>query len=107
MLGLSVVATAVMMVLVTLPLVEERHAAEARYRQTAEDFAAISAEKQEVEHTLTMLTTSLEAVEREVRRELRMIRPGEKLILIKREKRPSQSGALYQPEAPEGVALGH
>lgn len=107
LLGFSLLATAALMVLVTLPLVAERHEAEARYRETAEDFAEISAGLREVENTLTLLTTSLEAVEHEVRSELRMIKPGEKLVLIQREKRPAIDTTLYRDEQANGVALGH
>mgnify|MGYP006311507297 FL=1 len=64
---------------------KEAHQAERNYERTARQLELTTQNLREVEHRLTRLTTSVEAVEDEAREQHRMIKPGETLLLVERE----------------------
>jgi cell division protein FtsB len=80
----------IIIVLLFLPLLihenlvarENVDRARAEYERTATRLKTTTADLQRIERRLTRLTTSLGAVEDEVREQHRMIRPGETLVLI-------------------------
>ena len=63
----------------------ERVRARARYEHTASDFRQSTRSVQQVEGKLRALTQNVGAVEEEVREQLRMVKPGESLVLIHHE----------------------
>jgi len=65
---------------------QEMERAEVRYDLTAKELVQSTSALSIIEKRLTRLTNSLEAVEEEARRELRMVRPGEKFLLLDYEK---------------------
>ena len=61
---------------------QETESARATYVATAEELRMTTEQLRRSEEWLKELTTSTEAVEREARRQFRMIRPGEELLFI-------------------------
>lgn len=66
---------------------QEMERAQVRYELTAKELVQSTATLTKIENRLTRLINSVEAVEEEARRELRMVRPGEKFLLLDYEKR--------------------
>ena len=69
----------------SLDRLDERGEAEARYRHQMEQVAAVTEDLDAVERRLRLLTTSMTAVEHEVRLHLKMVAPGERLVMIQYE----------------------
>jgi cell division protein FtsB len=72
----------------TMLLREEVATTQARYQHEAAELAQLTARMEQVERRLRLLTSSVPAVEQEVRRTLRMVRPGEHLVLFQYERDP-------------------
>ncbi len=68
-----------------LEMEEERRAAQEHYERTMAEVEQVNARLQQTERRLQRLTSSLEAVELEARYQLRMIKPGETLVLVRPE----------------------
>ncbi len=97
-----------MLAVSTLVIGEETTRARARYDQTAESIRRTNARLEGIEGKLRQLTGSVVAVEEEVREQLRMVKPGESLILIRREGAPTRVDPVPPPQAPqdpEGASL--
>ena len=91
----------------TLVIGEETTRAKARYDQTAESIRRTNARLEGIEGKLRQLTGSVVAVEEEVREQLRMVKPGESLILIRREGAPTRVDPVPPHPKPPKIQKGH
>lgn len=66
-------------------LLQERGKARQGYEQTRQELQNVSERLSQTETRLRRLTTSVEAVELEARYQLRMIKPGERLVIVRSE----------------------
>lgn len=71
-----------------LALQEEGARAQERYHAMAAQLDETTRDLRAVEGRLTRLSTSVAAVEEEARIQMRMVRPGERLVLISRPGQP-------------------
>lgn len=83
-----VMGSAPVIALSNLVIMEETAKARQRYVETLDAFRQSQGELRGVEDKLRRLTSSVDAVEVEVRQQLRMVKPGEALILIRQEETP-------------------
>lgn len=88
-LRLSLIAAAIsampLLLLANYALDSEVTEARTRYEVTADQLRETTESLEQTEARLKELTSSLDAVEREVRAQLQMVKPGEKLVIVEYE----------------------